>query len=164
MPFPSSSALTFIRLQSPEGERLRDLPQHPRAQSQWARQQTGLFTGMDTLQECTYNLVATEQLKWGRTKKLDSFLFQRCLFVDWLVLFTLFRFFFLRQGLSYPKLTTNPLYIQGWPWSLDPLQLWDYRNSPPCLVYEGLENHIFPCKQPHWPVSTILTEQHSSGP
>lgn len=81
---------------------------------------------MDTFQACIYDLLATEYLKWGqgddtgdRTLRAGLLFFFNFtvvhLLTDWFCLLVL------RQGLPYPKVTSNPLSSPGWPWPSDPL-------------------------------------------
>lgn len=75
---------------------------------------TELFTATDTFQAHIYNLLATEYLKWGQGDDTGDrtlgagllFFFNFTvvyLLTDWFCLLVL------RQGLPYPKLTSDPL-------------------------------------------------------
>lgn len=75
---------------------------------------TGLFTAADAFQACIYNLLGTEDLKWGQemTRGQDTGSWILLFFFNFTVVYLLTDWFcllVLRQGLPYPKETSDPL-------------------------------------------------------
>lgn len=58
---------------------------------------------------------------WDRSKCLLSLMSKLCAYQNFRLDYFLVWLFILRKGLTYPKLASNLVYIQRWPWPLDPL-------------------------------------------